>query len=330
MYTKFFDLKEKPFEITPDPRFLFLSDHHKEALAHLIYAAKEGKGFTMISGEVGTGKTLMGQTLLHRLDEKTKTISLVNPTLTPLEFLHYICEALGLKDEQRTRGQYIAQIHAHLLEMNARGEKVILVIDEAQSLSPAILEEIRLLTNLETDKSKLFLVVLLGQPELNHLLDGHEFRPLKQRLILRYHILPLNKKEVGKYIEKRLMVAGTPNPNIFTPKAIKRIYDYSQGIPRLINIVCDNAMLTGFSTDQKIIREKIIQEVIRKLDGPKRPKEKKMGLWLLFTAIGSFLLGSLLVSWKFGLLDQLIEFIEKGFYFLTTKIIHLLSSWGNT
>jgi general secretion pathway protein A len=268
----------------------------------------------MISGEVGTGKTLMGRSLLSRLDEKTKTIVLVNPNLTPLEFLHYICEALGLKGEQRTRGQYLAQLYAYLLAVNARGEKVLLVIDEAQSLSPGLLEEIRLLTNLETEKTKLFLVVLLGQPELNDLLDRHEFRPLKQRLSLRYHILPLNREEVGKYIEKRLAVVGVTPQSIFPSKAIKKIYEYSKGIPRVINIVCDNALLTGFSLDQKIIKEKIILEVIRKLEGPNRQTKKGKGRLLLLAGMAALLLGGLLIGWKLDAGDQLIEFFKKIFF----------------
>jgi general secretion pathway protein A len=313
MYTTYFGFTEKPFEITPDPRFLFLSDHHKEALAHLIYAARESKGLTMISGEVGTGKTLMGQTLLSRLDEKTKWISLVNPSLSPLEFLHYICEALGLKGGQRSRGQYLAQLHDYLLKLNARGEKVLLIIDEAQSLSPDLLEEIRLLTNLETHKVKLFLIVLLGQPELNDLLDRHEFRPLKQRLSLRYHIPPLTKEEVRNYIAKRLAVVGVPDQKIFSSKAIKRIFDFSQGIPRLINIVCDNALLTAFSLDQKTVKEKTVQDVIRKLEGPKSQKTKKKTP-LLLILLGLLILGGLVLGWRLGIWDQLTDFIERTFF----------------
>jgi len=314
MYTKFFGFREKPFEITPNPRFLYLSDFHKEALAHLIYATREGKGFTVISGEVGTGKTMIGQTLLSRLDGNIKTIYVFNPNLNPIDFLHYICEALGIKGQRRSRGQYIAQLHPFLLEANARGEKVLLIIDEAQSLSPVLLEEIRLLTNLETDRSKLLLIALLGQPELNDLLDRHEFRQLKQRVSLRYHMQPLNKQDIQKYIEKRLKVAEAPNLNIFSPKAIKAIYEYSKGTPRLINIVCDNALLTSFSTDQKIIGEKIIREVIKSLNGPKRKKKQKL-LWLfLLTLLGCLLLGGMFLSWQYGLFNSVKEIIERTLF----------------
>lgn len=314
MYTKYYGFNEKPFEITPDPRFLYLSDHHKEALAHLIYAARERKGLTVISGEVGTGKTMMGQTLLSRLAGNTKTIYLVNPNLNPLDFLHYICESLGLRGGQRSRGQYFAQLYAYLLDVNYRGEKVLLVIDEAQCLSPVLLEEIRLLTNLETNKSKLLLVVLLGQPELNELLDRHEFRQLKQRIGLRYHIETLTKEDIKHYIEKRLAVVGAENLNLFSPKAIKRIYEFSKGTPRLINIVCDNALLTGFSTNQKLIKEKIIHEVIKNLKGPKRQKESKLGGPLLITGIGGLLLGGLVLGWKSGFFSYIKLFIERVFF----------------
>ena len=314
MYTKFFGFLEKPFEITPDPRFLYLSDHHKEALAHLIYAAREGKGFTVISGEVGTGKTLMGHTLISRLDGNIKTIYLFNPNLSPLDFLQTLCENLGIKSQEKSRGQYIAQLHSYLLEVNARGEKVLLVIDEAQCLSPALLEEIRLLTNLETDKSKLLLIVLLGQPELNDLLDRHEFRQLKQRVSLRYHIQTLDKEDIKRYIEKRLTVAGAQSLNIFSPRAVKKIFSYSKGTPRLINIICDNALLTGFATDQKIIRTKIVREVIKRLNGPKRKKEQKVGVPVLVTAMGSLVFGGLFLGWRYGFLNEVIEIIERTLF----------------
>lgn len=314
MYTRFYGFNEKPFEITPDPRFLYLSDHHKEALAHLIYAAKEGKGLTLISGEVGTGKTMMGHTLLSRLDSKTKTVYLFNPNLSPLDFLQTLCASLGLNPGEKTKGQYLSLLHQYLLEINARGEKVLLIIDEAQSLSPTLLEEIRLLTNLETDRSKLLLIVLLGQPELNDLLDRHEFRQLKQRIILRYHIQPLNKEDTKKYIAKRLTVAGAPNLNLFSTKAIKMIYQFSEGIPRLINIVCDNALLTGFAIDQRTIRAKIIREVINRLNGPKRKKQQKVGVPVLVMAMGCLLLWGLFLVWRYGLLNDVIEGIERIFF----------------
>jgi len=315
MYTRFYGFNEKPFEITPDPRFLYLSDHHKEALAHLIYATREGKGFTVISGEMGTGKTLMGHTLLSRLDGNIKTVYLVNPYLNPLDFLQTICEALGLKGQERSKGQYLTQLHSYLLEANARGDKVLLIIDEAQCLSPDLLEEIRLLTNFETDRSKLLLIVLLGQPELNDQLDSHEFRQLKQRVSLRYHIQTLNKKETKKYIEKRLSVAGASNLNIFTSKAVKDIYTYSKGTPRVINIICDNALLTGFATDQKTIKSKIIREVIQRLNGPKRKKGEKVGIPVLIAAMGGLFLGGLFLEWRFGLFQDFLKLIEKTFLF---------------
>lgn len=310
MYTAFYGFSEKPFEITPDPRFLYLSDCHKEALAHLFYATKEGKGLTVVSGEVGTGKTMIGQTFLNRLDPHIKTIYIFNPNLSPLDFLHSICEALGIPGQQRFRGQYIAQLYSYLVEANARGEKVLLIIDEAQCLSPDLLEEIRLLTNLETARSKLLLVALLGQPELNDLLDRHEFRQLKQRISLRYHMKPLTKKDIKKYIEKRLKVVGAANLNLFKPQAVKKIYDYSKGTPRLINIVCDNALLTGFSLDKKVIGEKIIREVIKSLNGPKRKKKSK-SRWPLFLIIWGLLMGILLSGWQYGWWDYLRELIAR-------------------
>jgi general secretion pathway protein A len=316
MYTLFYGFIEKPFEITPDPRFLYLSDCHKEALANLLYAAKEGKGFTVISGEVGTGKTMVGQTLLRRLDGNIKTVYIFNPNLHPLDFLHYICEALGIKIEQRSKGHYFSQLYKYLIESHERGEKTLLIVDEAQSLSPDLLEEIRLLTNLETDRAKLLLVALLGQPELNDLLDRHEFRQLKQRITLRYHMRPLTKGDIKKYIEKRLKVVKAPNLNIFKPKAIKKIYEYSKGTPRLINTLCDNALLTGFSMDKKVINEKIIGEVIRSLNSPNKQKKQKK-LWLFLLLGWGLAIGALILGRELGVLDPIREIIDKLFSFFT-------------
>ena len=209
MYEQFYGLKEKPFEITPDPRFLYMSEQHREAYAHLTYALNESKGFTVITGEVGTGKTTLIQMLLSRLDGHTRTAHLFNPKLSTRDFLKYICNDLGLKTEGlTTKGELLTLLHSFLLECYARKERVVLIVDEAQTLSPKLLEEVRLLTNLETPKSKLLQVILMGQPELDKILADQRFRQLKQRISVRYHLKPLNRGETREYIEKRLKVAG--------------------------------------------------------------------------------------------------------------------------
>jgi general secretion pathway protein A len=302
MYNQFYGFREKPFEITPDPRFLYLSESHKEALAHLTYAVRERKGFTVITGEVGTGKTTLVQTVLSRLDGDTRTAYIFNPNLGSTDFLHYVCEDLGLKGQKKSKGQYISQLHHFLLACYSRNENVVLIIDEAQALDPKLLEEVRLLTNLETSKCKLLQVILMGQPELNEILSRPQFRQLKQRVSLRYHLQTLNKEETRNYIKKRLRIAGAADPNFFTPKALNKIYSYSNGIPRLINIVCDNALLTGYATDQKVIGGRIIHEVIHNLEGIGLPKNRRrirnLLLWGIFAGL---CLGGFFFLWKFGL-----------------------------
>jgi general secretion pathway protein A len=283
MYTKFYGLKEKPFEITPDPKFLFLSENHKEALAHLTYAVRERKGFTVVTGEVGTGKTTLVQTLLSKLDGNTKTAYLFNPMMGSTDFLHYICQDLGLKTLKRSKGQYLSQLHKFLMSCYSRNETVVLIVDEAHKLDPKLLEEVRLLTNLETSKNKLLQVILIGQPELNEVLEDPQYRQLKQRVSLRYHIYPLNKEDTKKYIKRRLRIAGTFDLNIFTPKALNKIYEYSEGTPRLINIICDNALLMGYGADQKVIGSKIIKEVINNLD--RLGLQKRRRRFILFKLI---------------------------------------------
>jgi general secretion pathway protein A len=268
MYTKYYGLQEKPFEISPDPKFLYLSENHKEALAHLIYAVTEGSGFTVITGEVGTGKTTLAQTLLSRLDGNVQTAYLFNPTLKTDDFIQYILKDLGVRLYGRTKGDYLHKLHQYLLNAYQANVKVILIIDEAQTLNPRLLEEVRLLTNLETSKKKLLQVILLGQPEFNRILDDPRFRQLNQRVSLRYHIQPLNKKETEEYIENRLRRAGASNPYFFSPRALKKIYRYSKGIPRLINTLCDHALLIGYTNDQKEIGPSVIREAKRDLKGP--------------------------------------------------------------
>ncbi len=300
MYTKFYGFKEKPFEITPDPRFLFLSANHKEALAHLTYAVRERKGFTVITGEVGTGKTTLIQTLLSRLDGHTRAAYIFNPKLGSTDFLHYICEDLGLKGEKRSKGQYLAHLHHFLMACYARNENVVLIIDEAQTLDPKLLEEVRLLTNLETPKSKLLQVILMGQPELDNILNLSQFRQLKQRVSLRYHMQPLNQEEAKEYIKKRMRIAGNMDPSIFTPKAIQEIYRYSKGIPRLINIVCDNALLLGYANEQKVVGKPTIREVIGQLDGLDNQKKRRRFASLNAAVIVILCLVALVFLWRYG------------------------------
>ena len=269
MYEQFYGLKEKPFEITPDPRFLYMSEQHREAYAHLNYALNESKGFTVVTGEVGTGKTTLIQMLLARLDGHTRTAHLFNPKLSIRDFLRYICHDFGLKTEGlMTKGDLLTLLHSFLLECYARKERVVLIIDEAQTLSPKLLEEVRLLTNLETPKTKLLQVILMGQPELDKILSDQRFRQLKQRISVRYHLNPLNRDETKEYIEKRLKVAGARDCHLFDERAVREIYKRTGGIPRLINVLCDNALVTGYVEEKRPIDKKIIRDVAKDMEGP--------------------------------------------------------------
>jgi general secretion pathway protein A len=268
MYLKHFGLKEKPFEITVNPRFLYLSETHREALAHLVYAVQEKKGFAVITGDVGTGKTTLVQTLLSRLDGKTRTAFIFNPKLeNNSEFLYSICEDLEVRGEKGNKVDYLNRLNHFLMDCFARKENVVVIIDEAHTLSPELLEEIRLLTNLETPSHKLLQVMLLGQPELDNILSQPRFLPLKQRINVRYRLQPLNQKEMGEYITRRLRVAGARTTRLFTSGALKKIYQYSRGIPRVINIVCDNALTTGYAGEKKVIDAGVIREAISDLEG---------------------------------------------------------------
>jgi general secretion pathway protein A len=268
MYKKFYQFKERPFEITPDPEFVYLSEIHQEALAHLQYAIREGKGFSVITGEAGTGKTTLVHMLLSKLDGRVRTCYIFNPIMEQADFLNYVCDDLGIEsDGMKSRGQSVTVLHKFLLDCYARGEKVFIIIDEAQCLDPELLQEVRLLTNLETAKNKLLHVILLGQPELDQTLAEPRFRPLKQRITVRYHLRRLSLKETKEYILHRLKRAGSRNLSLFDNGAIKEIYSYSKGIPRLINIVCDNALLTGFSAEKARIGKNIIRDVITNLEG---------------------------------------------------------------
>jgi general secretion pathway protein A len=287
MYESFYGLKENPFNVTPNPEYIYLGENHREALAQLLYGVKERKGFIVITGEVGTGKTTLIHYLLDKMNgNHTKTALLFNPKLTADDFIQYILKDLGVRIQGKTKGEYLHNLHRYLLHAYQRDERVILIVDEAQGLKPELLEEIRLLSNLETSRSKLLQIVLLGQPELDKTLSQPGFRQLRQRINLRYHLAPLSEKETKEYIGKRLRIAGAKGP-IFSEKAIKQIHLKSGGIPRLINILCDNALLNGYALDQKMVDERSVKEVAKDL----YLKKKSWRIWILVLVAASIGIG---------------------------------------
>ncbi|NLN39732.1 MAG: AAA family ATPase [Smithella sp.] len=296
MYKKFYGFKARPFEITPDPFYVYLSEAHQEALASLQYAIQEGKGFSVITGEAGTGKTTLVHKLLGNLDGRVRTSYIFNPLMDRDDFLLFVCKDLGIDTSaMKSRGDNIAALHNFLLSCFARHEKVFLIIDEAHCMEPELLQEVRLMTNLETAKHKLLHVILLGQPELTQILNKTEFRPLKQRITVRYHLSPLDLDETKQYVSYRLKRAGSRNITVFTNSAVKEIYRFSGGIPRLINIICDNALLTGFSSEQKRINREIIRKTAKEMDisPPGKSKIKKI---ILRTALAAAILLLVLLS----------------------------------
>ena len=267
MYREFFGLKEKPFNVTSDPNFLFLSHVHREAFAHLLYGIKERKGFLEITGEIGAGKTTLCRALINQLDRKTKSAFIFNSTLPELQLLQAMLEDFGITVARKNKGSLLRQLNNFLIEELSKGNNVILIIDEAQNLKPGILEEIRMLSNLETDKEKLFQIILVGQPELRNKLNSPNLRQLKQRIGVRFHITPLEKDEIGKYIYHRLAVAGSNGEIRFAEDAIAEIYEFSGGIPRLINMICDKALLAAYVMETRIITLPIIEKGIEEIGG---------------------------------------------------------------
>jgi general secretion pathway protein A len=276
MYESFFGFKEKPFNITPDPKFLYLSKKHREALAHLIYGIKERKGFVVLSGEVGTGKTTLVRALFERFDKNVQIAYVFNPSLSVMDFLRTLCEDFRLHVDGGSRFDYVKKLHAFLLECHHSGKTAALIIDEAQYLDSSLFKEIRVLTNLETSKQKLLQVFLVGQPEVNHLLERPDLRPLKQRISVRHHLLPLDHRETGEYIQTRLRIAGAKSQNCFTEGALQKIYEYSGGVPRLINNICDNSLVTAFAMDKRIVDKKILVECAADLRLVKVQKEPRV------------------------------------------------------
>lgn len=278
MYTEFFGLTEKPFAITPDPRYLFMSERHSEALAHLVYGVTESGGFIQLTGEVGTGKTTLVRTVLGQVPKKADVALILNPQLTALEFLQSICDELGIampQDKSSTKA-LIDALNSHLLKAHGQGRRTILLVDEAQNLAAEVLEEVRLLTNLETAKQKLLQIILIGQPELRDLLGRNELRQLAQRVTGRYHLQPLTQSETDAYIKHRLRVAGAL-VDIFDERARREVYRLSGGIPRLINVICDRALLGAYSLGLRTIDHKLVRQAAREVQG----EEIRSRSWLV-------------------------------------------------
>ena len=295
MYTKFFGLNEKPFAITPDPRYLFMSERHGEGLAHLVYGVTESGGFIQLTGEVGTGKTTLVRTLLSQLPDKVDVALILNPQLSALEFLTAICEELHIAVPQ-DKGSAKALVDAlnwHLLAAHAAGRRTILLIDEAQNLSVEVLEQLRLLTNLETAKQKLLQIILIAQPELRDKLAGNDLRQLAQRVTGRYHLEPLSKDEASRYIDHRLKVAGALS-EIFDESAKREVYRLSGGVPRIMNVICDRALLGAYSRDTRKVNRRLVRRATAEVSGQSRtPAVLKWVLPVLGTAGLILLIASL-------------------------------------
>ncbi len=273
MYKDFFGLREYPFNMTPDPQFLYFSEHHRVALDLLQYGIRERKGFVVITGEVGAGKTTLCRALLNALDAATKTALILNPMLSDSQILRAICDELRLQPAKTTKKDLYDSINAFLLRELAANHNVALIVDEAQNLKPAVLEQIRLLSNLETEKEKLLQIILVGQPELRDLLERHDLRQLRQRIALHHHIGPLRPDEVGAYIRHRLRVAGEPGRLQWDDDAVTLVARYSHGLPRIINVLCDTALLAAYVAESHRIEATTIEMALQDTGLKPRPAE---------------------------------------------------------
>jgi len=267
VYLQYYGLSEPPFDITPNPRFLFYSAKHREAFNHLLYGIRERKGFVQMTGEVGAGKTTLCRAMLEQLDGHFATALILNPIMSAGELMKAVAVEFGLPVNGLDRLDTLAVINQFLLKQVERGKDTVLIIDEAQDLTDELLEQVRLLSNLETDNRKLLQIVLLGQPELRARLNNPRLRQLRQRITVRYHLLPLTREEVVRYVQHRLHVSGGNGTPYFTRPALWRVHHYSQGIPRLVNAVCDKALLAGYVQHSERIDFRMVGRAVRELEG---------------------------------------------------------------
>ena len=293
MYVAFFGLADKPFAITPDPRYLYLGAQHADALAHLVYGINDAGGFIQLTGEVGTGKTTTIRSLLVRAPAQAEIALIVNPRLSPRDFLQTICEELGITLADGAGASVkllVDRLNGYLLQAHAAGRRVVLIVDEAQNLDPEVLEQVRLLTNLETESQKLLQIILIGQPELRALLNRSELRQLAQRITARYHLQPLAGEETAAYVRHRLRIANATR-EIFTPGALREVHRQSGGVPRLINIICDRAVLGAYTRDAHEVGAGLVRRAAGEVFG-----RRVAPSWLLPVAGSLLLLAALAAS----------------------------------
>ena len=266
MYLEHYGLTRSPFEMTPDPSFLYLGETHREGLATLVYGVRARKGFLLLTGEVGTGKTTLLHALLSQLDASTASAFIFNPRLEVLDFFRILLDEYGIEEECRSKAEFLMALNRFLIERLERDQPTLLIVDEAQNLSPELLEEIRLLSNLETPTSKLIQIMLVGQPELKEMLRRPDLRQLRQRIVLRHHLRPFNAQECEFYVQERLRLAGYTGKGIFKKGALAEIYAVTGGVPRMVNILCDGALLLGFAREKQMLDRDVIREVATDLE----------------------------------------------------------------
>jgi general secretion pathway protein A len=301
MYTTYFGLTEAPFSMTPDPRYLYMSERHREALAHLLYGIGEGGGFVQLTGEVGTGKTTLCRCLLEQLPPRVDVALILNPRLTDIELLAAVCDELRIPYPAGTtsRKLLVDALYRHLLDAHAQGRRTVLIVDEGQDLATDVLEQIRLLTNLETPTQKLLQIILIGQPELIRLLDKEELRQLAQRVTARYHLLPFSEDDTRAYIVHRIQIAGQKK-EIFTDAAMRAAHEAARGIPRLINAICDRALLGGYTQDQCPVMAATVRRAAREVFGQTlTPWPARRWQW-----VGAAVLVAALVTGTWALVTQ--------------------------
>jgi general secretion pathway protein A len=298
LYLKYFGLKEPSFAITPDPQYLFLSEQHREALAHLLYGAGESGGFVLLTGEVGTGKTTVCRAFLEQLPDAVDVALILNPAMTVTELLRAVCEELRipLSDSDRSVQRLVDRLNSYLLKAHAEGRRPLLMIDEAQNLRPKVLEQIRLLTNLETAKHKLLQIFLVGQPELHTLLRREGLRQLNQRITARYHLTPFGPRDTAEYVRHRLAVGGVDR-QLFSRGALRRIHRFSGGVPRLINILCDRALLGTYVTRSALVTKRIVARAAGEIRPPAPPGRRRP--WGIAAGMAAALVLAIAAGWHY-------------------------------